>query len=70
MGPASATVTYYQDESGEWRWNLRAPNNEIIADSGEGYVQRSGAVNGFNTVCMYLGGNPAGISVSFEDDAS
>jgi uncharacterized protein YegP (UPF0339 family) len=27
----------YKDASGEWRWQLRAANNRIIADSGEGY---------------------------------
>ena len=27
----------FQDVSGEWRWQLRAGNRRIIADSGEGY---------------------------------
>lgn len=32
-----ANYVVYQDASGEWRWQLRAGNNRIIADSGEGY---------------------------------
>jgi uncharacterized protein YegP (UPF0339 family) len=34
----------YEDKHGEWRWRLRAPNGRIIADSAEGYVNRSGAL--------------------------
>ena len=30
-------VHVYQDEVGEYRWQLRADNGEIIADSAEGY---------------------------------
>jgi uncharacterized protein YegP (UPF0339 family) len=32
-----ATYLVYQDASEEWRWQLRAGNSRIIADSGEGY---------------------------------
>ena len=31
----------------EWRWRLRAGNNEIVA-SGEGYVNRAGAEHAVN----------------------
>ena len=31
----------YKDASGEWRWRLWAANNKIIANSGEGYVNRT-----------------------------
>jgi len=34
----------YQDTAGGWRWRLLAANNYIVADSGESYVSRSGAV--------------------------
>ena len=30
----------FQDGIGEWRWNGKAHNGEIIADSGEGVVNR------------------------------
>ena len=36
-------VEVYQDEAGEYRWRRIAPNNRIIADSGEGYVDRNNA---------------------------
>jgi uncharacterized protein YegP (UPF0339 family) len=33
----------YEDRAGEYRWSLRAANNETVADSAEGYTTRSGA---------------------------
>lgn len=33
----------YEDRSGEHRWRLRAANNEIVADSAEGYDERDAA---------------------------
>jgi uncharacterized protein YegP (UPF0339 family) len=33
----------YEDSAGEFRWRLRGGNNQIVADSGEGYGSRSGA---------------------------
>lgn len=33
----------YEDSAGEWRWRLKAANNETIADSAEGYETRGGA---------------------------
>lgn len=34
----------YKDARGEWRWRLWAKNGKIVADSGEGYKRRGGAV--------------------------
>jgi hypothetical protein len=31
--------TKYRDKRGEWRWNLKTANGNIIADSGEGYAK-------------------------------
>ena len=31
----------YRDSRNEWRWRLRAANGRTIADSGEGYVNKS-----------------------------
>lgn len=28
---------YYRDVAGQWRWRLRAANQRILANSGEGY---------------------------------
>ncbi|MDQ3631331.1 MAG: YegP family protein [Actinomycetota bacterium] len=35
--------TIYRDSAGGFRWRLQAGNNRIVADSGESYVERSGA---------------------------
>ena len=36
-------VHVYEDTAGEWRWQVRAANGEIV-EQGEGYVRRSDAV--------------------------
>ena len=41
-------VEFYQDENGEWRWHVKAANNRIIADSGEGYKNYADCVHGFS----------------------
>lgn len=35
---------------GQWRWRLRAANNKIIADSGEGYNNEADCLAGINLV--------------------
>jgi uncharacterized protein YegP (UPF0339 family) len=40
----------YKDARGEWRWNIKARNHKIIADSAEGYTSKQGAINGINLV--------------------
>jgi uncharacterized protein YegP (UPF0339 family) len=30
-------IQIYRDTNDEWRWRMKAPNGEVIADSGEGY---------------------------------
>ncbi|NDD55758.1 DUF1508 domain-containing protein [bacterium] len=35
----------YQDNAAEWRWRLLASNGRILADSGEGYQNRSDCWN-------------------------
>lgn len=34
----------YRDNNSEWRWRLVSRNGRIIADSGEGYKGKSGAI--------------------------
>jgi uncharacterized protein len=46
----AATFEVYKDKAGEYRWRLRHQNGQIIADSGEGYVSKSSAINGINSV--------------------
>ena len=37
----AAEFEVYQDKSGEYRWRLQANNNEIVADSNEGYKSKA-----------------------------
>jgi len=48
--PSEPIFQVYQDNAGEWRWRLVAPNGNIIADSGEGYVSKQGAKRGIDSV--------------------
>jgi uncharacterized protein len=40
----------YIDNAGEYRWRLFSSNQRIIADSGEGYVQKSDCLHGIRLV--------------------
>jgi uncharacterized protein YegP (UPF0339 family) len=37
--PLKHQFEVYRDSANEWRWRLRAPNDKIVADSGEGYAK-------------------------------
>lgn len=37
-------IEIHQGIDAEWRWRMKAPNHEIIAVSGEGYTNRTHAV--------------------------
>jgi uncharacterized protein YegP (UPF0339 family) len=43
-----AKFEMYQDRSDEWRWRFRADNYKIIADSAEGYVNKSDCRHGID----------------------
>lgn len=40
----------YKDTAGYWRWTLYAGNYRKIADSGEGYFNKSDCLSGINLV--------------------
>lgn len=40
----------YQDRAREWRWRLVAANGRIVADSGEGYINKSDCLRGITLV--------------------
>jgi uncharacterized protein len=40
----------YKDSAGYWRWTLYAANRKKIADSGEGYHNKTDAVHGISIV--------------------
>lgn len=45
-----ANFQIFKDKSGEYRWHLRADNYEIIADSSEGYKNKSDCEHGIALV--------------------
>lgn len=44
------TYYIYKDRDSEWRWQLKASNGRIIADSGEGYRNRQDCLAGIQLV--------------------
>ncbi len=40
----------YKDAKGEFRWRLKASNNETIATSGEGYTTKQNCKKGIDSV--------------------
>lgn len=44
------TFEIYKDRSSEYRWRLKAANNKIVADSGEGYVTKQSCKDGIDLV--------------------
>lgn len=44
-----AKFEIYKDKRGEFRWRLRADNNQVIA-AGEGYASKASCKNGIASV--------------------
>jgi uncharacterized protein YegP (UPF0339 family) len=44
-----AKFEIYKDKKGEFRWRLRADNNQVIA-TGEGYSSKAACKNGIESV--------------------
>ncbi len=53
-----ATFEIFEDNAGESRWRLRHRNGRILADSGQGYTDRSGARDGIERVKRHAGEAP------------
>lgn len=49
-------VEYYADKRGKYRWRLRAGNNLIVAESGQGYSRERDARRAFAVVVDGVGG--------------
>lgn len=47
------TFSVYVDVARQYRWRLKASNGRIIADSGEGYVNRSDCEKAINLIKQY-----------------
>lgn len=53
-------IEVYRDSAGEWRWRLKAGNGRIMADGGEGYVDRRGAIRAVTSVLRLEYPGPSG----------
>ena len=40
----------YKGKNGSWYWRLLSRNGRIIADGGQGYTRKEGALKGLNVV--------------------
>lgn len=45
-----AKFELFKDKKGEFRWRLKADNNQVIADSAEGYKQKASCKHGIDKV--------------------
>lgn len=48
------TFHVYPDKKGEWRWRLRSANGRIVADSGQSFASRKGALEAAKNVRYWL----------------
>jgi hypothetical protein len=46
----AAEFEVYKDKAGEYRWRLQANNNEVVADSNEGYSSKASCLHGIEVV--------------------
>jgi uncharacterized protein len=54
----AAEFEVYKDKAGEYRWRLQANNNEVVADSNEGYTSKASCLNGIEVVRKIVGTAP------------
>ena len=54
----AAEFEVYKDKAGEYRWRLQANNNEIVADSNEGYDSKMSCLHGIEVVKQIAGAAP------------
>jgi len=45
----AGTFELWTDKGGDWRFNLKASNGQVIATS-QGYASKAGALNGIDSV--------------------
>jgi uncharacterized protein YegP (UPF0339 family) len=53
MAERKGKVEFYKDKKGEYRWRLKAPNGEMVANSGEGYTTLQSCEHGYESVKKY-----------------
>jgi uncharacterized protein YegP (UPF0339 family) len=54
----STEYEVYKDNAGEYRWRLQANNNEIVADSNEGYSSKASCLHGLEVVKSIAASDP------------
>lgn len=57
----------YKDVTGKFRWRFWAPNNRIMADSGQGYVRKDSCIEGINEIVSQAVG---GVSIVYDASAA
>ena len=46
----------FRGTNGQWYWRFYAPNNQIVAVGGEGYINKTDCVAGINLVALHSPG--------------
>jgi len=54
----AAEFEVYKDKAGEFRWRLQANNNEVVADSNEGYKSKDSCLHGIEVVRQIAASGP------------
>ena len=54
MAERKGKIEFYKDNKGEYRWRLKAPNGQQIANGGEGYTTLENCKNGVESVKRYI----------------
>jgi hypothetical protein len=52
--PGKPGPEFYRDTAGDYRWRVWSVNGRILADSGEGYRRKAGAMRGFRATSLIL----------------
>lgn len=45
-------VVIFKDKAKEWRWHIFANNGRMIANAGEGYKRKAGAIKGLRALAF------------------
>jgi uncharacterized protein YegP (UPF0339 family) len=59
----------YKDHKAEWRWRLRTPNGNVVADSGEGYRHREDCEHGIALTKGCAAASVVDMSAKIADEA-
>lgn len=60
----------YRDHKAEWRWRLRTPNGNVVADSAEGYLHRQDCERGIEIVKQAAAATTVDMSAKIAGDGA